>query len=135
MEAETTNQMENLRAQMYTAQYSDTQALPEFSLIPDELLKKEEPVGEYRGKARCAIIGAILGAAALVSWVVILFGFLYSMFGIVFSLIGLKSSRQKYARLGLGLSLVSLLFTSLYAFAVYKGMINYNYFTTEFWGM
>lgn len=117
--------------------------LPEFSFIPPELLKKDMPtvvsarageVGVQGFREKCAVVGVVLGGLSLVSWVVILFGILASIAGIALSLVGLKSSSSKCARTGLGLSLVGLIAALLYAFVASKGIINYNYFTSDFWG-
>ena len=108
---------------------------PEFSFVPPELLKKETAKTQgFCVREKCAVVGAVFGGIALVSWVVILLGILAAIAGIALSIVGLKSSSPKYARIGLGLSIVGLIAALLYAFAAYQGMINYNYFTSEFWG-
>lgn len=109
---------------------------PEFSFVPPELLKKEGIRTQGQGfcvREKCAVVGAVFGGLALVSWVVILFGILVATAGIALSIVGLKSKSSKYARIGLGLSIVGLVAALLYAFAAYQGMINYNYFTSDFW--
>lgn len=106
---------------------------PKLSFIPSELLKKIEGTDEHGMHERCALFGLILGAIAVVSWIVILFGVVYSIVGIVLSAIGLKSSRKKWAQIGLGLSILGLILSIWYIYAAYNGMINYNYFTSEFW--
>ena len=98
-----------------------------------ELLKKIEGNDKHGLHERCALFGLILGAIAVVSWIVILFGVVWSILGIVFSVIGLKSSRKKLAQIGLGLSILGLVLSIWYIYAAYSGMINYNYFTSEFW--
>lgn len=118
--------------------------LPEFSFVPQELLKKKDlpivesaqrwKVGNQGLREKCAVAGVVLGGLSLVSWVVILFGILAAIAGIAFSIVGLKSNGSKYARIGLGLSLAGLVAALLYAFVASKGIINYNYFTSEFWG-
>lgn len=105
--------------------------LPEFSFIPSELLEKETTSHAVREK--CAIASIVIGGISLLSWVVILFGILVSMFGVLLSVVGLRSNNSKYARVGLMLSLIGLAAAFLYAFAASKGIVNYNYFTTEFW--
>jgi hypothetical protein len=61
-------------------------------------------------------------------------GAIIGLVGIIFSLSGLKSAHPKCARTGLIISTIGLIASFGYAFAAYSGMINYNYFTTEFWG-
>lgn len=112
----------------------ETKPIPKISFVPSELLKKIEGDSEHGIYERCALFGLILGAIAVVSWIVILFGVVYSIVGIVLSVIGLKSNRKKWAQIGLTLSIIGLLLSVWYIFAVYNGMINYNYFTSEFWG-
>lgn len=111
----------------------ETKPLPKLSFVPSDLLKKIEGNGEHGLHERCALFGLILGAIAVVSWIVILFGVVYSILGIILSIIGLKSARQKWAKIGLGLSILGLILSVWYVLAVYNGMINYNYFTSEFW--
>jgi len=109
-------------------------AIPEqkISFIPEKFLAKEER-GFVGPREKCALIGLGLGALAVISWVVMLFGALFSLLGIALSLYGLKSNYQKHARLGLGLSALGLFASLWYLFAASHGMINYNYFTGEFW--
>lgn len=120
--------------------------LPELLFIPSELLKKDLLAGSskkvslkefhlfHNPREVCAAASIVFGVTSLISWIVILFGLLSSISGVILSLVGLKSDGSKYARIGLGLSIVGLVASLLYAFAAYQGMINYNYFTTEFWG-
>ncbi|MBI5400631.1 MAG: hypothetical protein HZB12_00730 [Candidatus Yonathbacteria bacterium] len=104
---------------------------PKLSFITDDLVKKyEEPLGV---REKCANAGLVFGSLALVSWIVILFGIFYSLAGITLSVVGLKSNRFKYARMGLVFSVIGLIASFWYAFAAYRGIINYNYFTSEFW--
>ena len=133
MENELFNQTQKPEEQTPTQASSETKPLPKLSFIPSDLLKKIEGNGEHGIHERCALFGLILGAIAVVSWVVILFGVVYSIFGIILSVIGLKSARQKWAKIGLGLSVLGLILSVWYVLAVYNGMINYNYFTSEFW--
>lgn len=113
---------------------SEVNTTQKLSFVPSELLKKIDGTGGHRLYERCALFGLILGAIAMVSWIVILFGVVYSVLGIMLSIIGLKSARQKWAKIGLVLSIIGLLLSVWYVFAAYNGMINYNYFTSEFWG-
>lgn len=113
---------------------SETSSMPALSFIPSELLKKMANSEPHTGHDRCALFGLILGAIAVVSWIVILFGVVYSVVGIVLSVIGLKSAHQKWAKVGLGLSVLGLILSVWYVLAAYRGMVNYNYFTSEFWG-
>lgn len=129
MDGEPFNQTQNTSEQPTV----ETKPLPKLSFVPLDLLKKIEGNGGHGLHERCALFGLILGAIAVVSWIVILFGVVYSILGIIISIIGLKSARQKWAKIGLALSIIGLLFSVLYVFAVYSGMINYNYFTGEFW--
>ena len=105
---------------------------PRVSFIPADLVKKE--ITTLSGiRDKCALGGLILGMLSLFSWVVILFGVFFSVLGLIASLVGLKSNYFKYARVGLLLSSIGLIASLWYFFAVYHGMVNYNYFTTEFW--
>lgn len=90
------------------------------------------PVQERCAPSRCAIVSVVLGSISLVSWVVMIFGLFTSVLGIIFGIMGLKSTtRAKYARLGLILSIIGFLAALLYAYTASRGMINYSYFTTE----
>jgi len=129
MEGENLNQNQNTSEQTAV----EPKPLPKISFIPSELLKKIEVPNGHELHERCALLGLILGTIAVVSWVVILFGVVYSILGIILSIIGLKSARQKWAKIGLVLSIIGLLLSVWYVFAAYNGMINYNYFTSEFW--
>lgn len=130
MEGETLNQNQSAGEQAPI----ETRPIPKLSFIPSDLLKKIEGNGEHGLHERCALFGLILGSIAVVSWIVILFGVVYSILGIILSIIGLKSARQKWAKIGLTLSVIGLLLSVWYVYAAYNGMINYNYFTSEFWG-
>lgn len=105
------------------------------SFVPPDLFPKKEERGPLGAPEWCAIAGLTLGAIALISWVVILLGTAFAILGIIFSVKGLRSSRSKIARIGLMLSILGLIFSLLYAFSAYNGMINYNYFTSEFLGL
>lgn len=129
MEGENLNQTQNTSEQTAV----EPKPIPKLSFIPSELLKKIEGPNGHGLHERCALFGLILGAIAVVSWIVILFGVVWSILGIVFSAIGLKSSRKKLAQIGLGLSILGLVLSIWYIYAAYSGMINYNYFTSEFW--
>lgn len=106
--------------------------LPKLSFIPDELAKKYEgPLGLHE---KCAYAGLVVGGISLISWVIIILGCLASVLGIALSVYGIKSRRSKHARIGLTLSVIGLIASIGYVVAAYNGMINYNYFTTEFFG-
>lgn len=107
-------------------------SLPKLSFIPEALIKKYE--GPLEAKEKCAYIGLVAGGASLVVWVVILLGLITSVSGIVLSVMGLRSRRSKYSRMGLTLSIVGLVASLGYAFAISQGRVNYGYFTSEFWG-
>lgn len=109
-----------------------TAALPKLSFIPDSLAKKYE--GPLGLNEKCAYAGLVVGVIAAASWIVIILGLIVSIIGVTLSVTGLKSNRSKYARIGLVLSIVGLVGSLGYAFAAYQGRVNYNYFTTEFWG-
>ena len=130
MENELFNQIQKPEESVST---QEVKPLPKLSFVPSELLKKIEGNDKHGLHERCALFGLILGAIAVVSWIVILFGVVWSILGIVFSVIGLKSSRKKLAQIGLGLSILGLVLSIWYIYAAYSGMINYNYFTSEFW--
>jgi len=108
-------------------------ALPQFSFVPVNLFKKKEEAGFSNINDGLAVAGLIFGAVAAVSWIVIAFGFIFSSIGITLSVLGLKSGNQKFARIGLGLSVFGFICALWYALAVYQGVVNYNYFTNEFW--
>ena len=109
-------------------------SLPDISFVPKEITKMgESATGGFRDKS--ALGGVLFGGLSVFSWVVILLGVFCSVAGIAFSTLGLKSRYAKYARIGIVLSVVGLVASFGYAFAAYQGMINYNYFTTEFWGV
>ncbi|MBI5077747.1 MAG: hypothetical protein HZB11_00020 [Candidatus Yonathbacteria bacterium] len=135
MEGELFNQIQKQEEVTPAGALPETKPFPHLSFIPSGLLKKKEG-DEPRGtRDKCALFGMILGILAVVSWVVILFGILYSILGIILSVIGLKSTRKKWARIGLTLSVIGLIISIWYVFAARNGVINYNYFTSEFWGL
>ena len=135
MEGELFNAIQKQESGAPAEVHHEVKPSPEFSFVPPELLKKEMIKTQgFCVREKCAVVGAVFGGIALVSWVVILFGILAAIAGIALSIVGLKSKSSKYARIGLGLSIVGLIAALLYAFAAYQGMINYNYFTSEFWG-
>ena len=104
----------------------------EISFVPPGLSGGEPSFGGRSEK--CASFGITVGALSLVAWMVLLFGIIASITGIILSCMGLRSSRRKYARIGFWLSVAGLVATLWYMLAAYNGKINYNYFTTEFWG-
>ncbi|MDO8604502.1 MAG: hypothetical protein Q7K40_03875 [bacterium] len=116
-----------------TKTYS-TVPFPEISFIPPELLKNKADSHALGVHEKCALVGVALGVLAVFSWVVLLFGVLYSAVGIILSIIGLRSTRKKLAKIGLALSILGLVLSILYIFAISQGIINFNYFTSEFWG-
>ncbi|MBI5799079.1 MAG: hypothetical protein HZB10_04075 [Candidatus Yonathbacteria bacterium] len=133
MEGELLNQIQKPAEKGLAQAPLETKSLPIISFVPSELLMKIEG-GEFRDSHdRCALFGLVLGVMAVVSWIVILFGVVYSVAGIALSVIGLKSTHQKWAKIGLGLSVLGLVLSVSYVLAAYNGMINYNYFTSEFW--
>ena len=81
----------------------------------------------------CAMIGIVIGAIALVAWLVIVLGILLASLGLIFSYLGLMSSRTRRARIGLYFSLTGGLLSVLHMLAVYAGLINYNFFTNDLW--
>lgn len=136
MEGELFNAIQKQESGAPAEVHHEVKPAPEFSFVPPELLKKEMIKTQGQGfcvREKCAVVGAVFGGIALVSWVVILLGILAAIAGIALSVAGLKSKSSRYARIGLGLSILGLVAALLYAFAAYQGMINYNYFTSEFW--
>lgn len=83
----------------------------------------------------CAKVGMVIGGIAIISWFIIALGIIFALFGVIFSYFGLTSSRTKYARIGLYLSLAGGALSILYILVVYAGLVNYNYFTNELWGI
>lgn len=83
-----------------------------------------------------ATTGLIFGGVAVISWFVIVIGILATLVGASLSFLGRTStSKARWAKTGLILSIVGGLFTLLYMAAIYAGLINYNYFTNELWGI
>lgn len=111
----------------------DSEQIPKISFLPPEFFKKTENIEAHGLYEKCALVGIILGALAVISWIVILFGIIYSVVGIVLSILGLNSIYKKYARVGLALSILGLVLSLVYVFAISKGLINFNYFTGDFW--
>lgn len=134
MEGEILNQVQNRDKYSLNTSASANNFLSDITFTPSALIKKREVPGSSRFREKSALAGLILGSFAVISWVVILLGVFYSVTGIVFSIIGLKSEHQKLARIGLGLSILGFVLSLWYVFAAYQGAINYNYFTSEFWG-
>lgn len=83
----------------------------------------------------CAKAGIVIGGIAIISWFIIALGIIFAIFGTLFSYLGLTSSRAKYARIGLYLSIAGGVLSLLYVFVVYAGFMNYNFFTNELWGI
>lgn len=83
----------------------------------------------------CAKIGIVIGGTAIISWFIIALGIIFAIFGTLFSYLGLTSTRAKYARIGLYLSLAGGTLSILYIVVVYAGLMNYNFFTNELWGI
>lgn len=86
-------------------------------------------------REKCAFAGLVFGCISIISWTVIVLGVVISFMGIIFSIVGRKSPRSKLARIGLVLSIAGGAATILYIVLIYAGIINYNYFTNEFWGI
>lgn len=86
-------------------------------------------------REKCAFVGVVLGCISIISWTVIILGVAVSLIGIIFSILGIKSPRPKIARIGLVLSIAGGVATILYIVLISAGVINYNYFTNEFWGI
>lgn len=112
---------------------SFSQKLSGISFVPESIARGTEAFPEKH--ARYALIGAVLGALSLVSFFVIALSIVFAAFGALFSLLGIHSSRGRIARVGVTLSLVGALASVAYMVAVYMGVINYNYFTNELWGI
>lgn len=93
------------------------------------------PVPSFNVREKCALVGVMLGCISIISWTVIVLGVTVSLVGIIFSILGIKSPRPKIARIGLALSILGGAATVLYVVLIYAGVINYNYFTNEFWGI
>lgn len=107
---------------------------PEISFIPSDL-KGSDSFFVKRTSEKCATASIMFGAVAFMTWWwVILIGIVASAAGIVLSVLGIKSARVTHARIGLGLSLVGLVASLWYAIAAWNGVVNYNYFTSDFWG-
>lgn len=134
MEGEFLNQIQKSGEHSPTTNGVENNFLSDISFVPSELIKKSEDLEPSRFREKSALAGLILGSFAFISWIVILLGVFYSVTGIVFSVIGLKSDHKKFARIGLALSILGLILSFWYVFAAYQGAINYNYFTSEFWG-
>jgi len=108
---------------------------PDISFAPST---EGTPMGRgttsYRREV-CAKIGVVFGGIAIISWFVIALGIVFASLGVIFSYFGLTSTRAKHARIGLYLSLVGGVLSLLYILVVYAGLMNYNYFTNELWGI
>lgn len=136
MENELSDKVENKEVDTFPSVPPEAPKLANISFSPEAFLKKTNGETPHGYREWLAFAGLILGVVSVFSWIVLLFGFLYSILGIIFSSIGLKSTyHTKIARTGLGLSVAGFLFSLIYIIAVYQGSVNYNYFTTEFWGM
>lgn len=112
---------------------SFAQKLSGISFVPESIARGTETSPEKH--ARYALIGVVFGALSLVSFFVIALSIVFASFGALFSLLGIHSSRGRIARAGVTLSLVGGLAAIIYMVAVYMGVINYNYFTNELWGI
>mgnify|MGYP001569458730 CR=1 len=86
-------------------------------------------------REKYAFAGLVFGCLSVISWTVIALGVVVSLAGILFSVAGFKSSHPRPARIGLVLSVAGGVATILYIVLIYAGIINYNYFTNEFWGI
>lgn len=85
--------------------------------------------------ARYAVVGTVLGVLSLTFFFIIALGIIFAALGALFSSLGLHSSRGRIARIGLILSVVGGVASIFYIVTVYMGLINYNYFTNELWGI
>lgn len=106
---------------------------PDISFAPQDATVQRK--GGASVRERCATAGVVLGGVAIVFWFVIVVGIIASLAGIFCSLAGRNSSRAKYARIGLILSIVGGVVAFIYMLVIYMGLINYNYFTNELWGI
>lgn len=146
MEGENFNAIQKQESVAPLESSREAKPLPELLFVPSELLKKDLLAGPskkvslkelhlfHNPREVCAAASIVFGGISLISWVVILFGLLSSVSGIVLAVVGFKSDGSKYARIGFGFSVAGFIASLLYAYAAYQGMINYNYFTSEFWG-
>lgn len=125
-----TIQKENMSTSVTTA--PELLSFPKISFIPDDLGKLED--GPFGVREKCAYAGLVVAGISVLSWVVIILGILFSVIGAALSIVGLKSRRSKHARVGLVMAVIGLIASIGYAFAVYQGRVNYNYFTSEFLG-
>lgn len=109
-------------------------SFPEISFIPP---KEGEswPLYSFGIREKYAFVGLVFGCLSIIFWTVIALGVAVSLGGVLFSFAGLKSSHSKLARIGLVLSVAGGVATILYIVLIYAGIINYNYFTNEFWGI
>lgn len=105
-------------------------AFPDISFTPPM-----EGKGASHRRELCAKVGIVIGGTAIISWFVIALGIVFAVAGALFSYAGLTSSRAKYARIGLYLSLAGGALSLLYILVVYAGFMNYNFFTNELWGI
>lgn len=112
---------------------SFTQKLSGISFTPERVSSRAEI--SSKDSTRYATVGAVLGVLALASFFIIALSIIFAAFGALFSSLGLRSSRARFARVGLALSIVGGLASIIYMVAVYGGLINYNYFTNELWGI
>ena len=111
-----------------------TGSFPGISFAPQqEATLSSFPSFDVREK--CAFAGLVFGCISIISWTVIALGVAVSAVGIIFSLLGKESSRSKLARTGLLLSIIGGIATIVYVALISAGIINYNYFTNEFWGI
>lgn len=109
-------------------------SFPEISFTPP----KEGESGSFPSfntREKCAFAGIVFGCISVISWTVIVLGVAVSLIGIILSVVGIKSPRSKLARTGLILSIAGGIATIVYVVLISAGIINYNYFTNEFWGI
>lgn len=107
---------------------------PDISFISSEIGAQGERFSpQLRGTFATA--GMVVGGIAIVSWFVIVIGILVATAGVVLSFLGIKSAQARRARIGLILSAIGGFATIAYIIAIYAGLINYNYFTNELWGI
>lgn len=109
------------------------QNLSGISFVPVGTSPREEV--SPKDCVRYAVVGTVLGALALSVFFIIALSIVLATLGALFSYLGLRSSYARFARVGLTLSIAGGLASVIYMVAVYAGMINYNYFTNELWGI
>ncbi|HEX2939028.1 MAG TPA: hypothetical protein VHO66_08945 [Ruminiclostridium sp.] len=67
--------------------------------------------GNDKKKSTKATAGFVLGLVSIVAWLLPILGYPVTILGIIFSALGMKSSKKKFAVIGLILSIVFLIVT------------------------